>query len=58
VDDFQNADNLPSTERNEDFQHGRDYLLFRHFEGLRPSGIFKEALLGRPRVRGKGLRPS
>ena len=26
--------------------------------GSRPSGIFKEALLGRLRVRGKGLRPS
>ncbi len=28
------------------------------FEGLRPSGIFDEAPLRRPRVRGKGLRPS
>jgi len=35
-----------------------DKILCRHFEGLRPSGIFKEALLGRLRVRGKGLRPS
>jgi hypothetical protein len=58
ADDFQIAGNLPSTEGNECFQHRQDYLLCRHFEGLRPSGIFKEALLGRLRVRGKGLRPS
>jgi hypothetical protein len=51
---------LPTTypRRREMSALSTDKILCRHFEGLRPSGIFKEALLGRLRVRGKGLRPS
>jgi hypothetical protein len=54
ADDFQIADNLPSTEGNECFQHRQDYLLCRHFEGLRPSGMFKEALFRTPPCPRKG----
>jgi hypothetical protein len=36
----------------------RSYLPWRYFDDYGPNGILEMAILGRLRVRGKGLRPS